>query len=173
MKFLDYIYIFDDGITMETLRILNKKETKEILKMIKEQWDADIELPYGVMRNNNDRIYLANRDVFDLDLSKLKISSIGIYFGEIIKDKEMRKDRDMRLSIEGSQIVGPYAKENVVELSDEEAKDWLRGNDADRKVENRGFIIIKSGSDYLGSGKSMGGKILNYVPKGRRITSSD
>ncbi len=158
---------------METLRILNGKETREILAMVKEQWGAEIELPYGVMRNNNNRIYLANRDVFGMDLGKLKISSIGIYFGEVMKDKESRKDIAIRLSIEGSQIVGPDAVKNVVGLDAAKAREWLKGMDVDVKTEGRGFMIIKSRNDYMGSGKAMGEKILNYVQKARRITSSD
>ena len=152
---------------MEKLKILNKKETEDILGLIKEQWDADMPIQYVYLMNTQDRIYVTSRDVFNLDLDKLKINSVGMYFGEILKGNQLR------LSIEGSQLAGPLSKKDVVDLDDEEARKWLRGLDLDIQLESKGFVLVRHGRDFLGCGKSMGDKILNYVPKARRVTSSD
>ena len=128
---------------MEKLKILNKKETEDILGLIKEQWDADMPIQYVYLMNTQDRIYVTSRDVFNLDLDKLKINSVGMYFGEILKGNQLR------LSIEGSQLAGPLSKKDVVDLDDEEARKWLRGLDLDIQLESKGFVLVRHGRDFL------------------------
>ena len=147
----------------QNYKILNKKEIKEILKQIEEQWGADLDLEYGFIQNNKTKISIINRDIGSIDLEKLRINSIGMYFCEL--------ERGIRLSIEGSQLVGPKATKNVLEVSKEDAKLWLLGEDLPSDGEFEGFVIIKSEDDYFGSGKSSKGKILNYVGKERRISA--
>ena len=155
---------------MEQLKILNKKETHEILDIVKQQWGAEIELDYGIMKNSHDKIYIASKAVFGLPLEKLKISAVGMYFGELISEKH---GQVLRVSIEGSQLIGPKADNHIVELDDLQARDWLRGLDLDISTDERAFVLIKHKDDFLGCGKAMGDKILNYIPKARRVTSSD
>lgn len=70
-------------------------------------------------------------------------------------------------------MIGKEAKKNVVEISDENVKKWLFGNDIKVETECRGFVIVKNKNDFLGTGKVRGNEILNFVPKIRRITSAD
>jgi len=78
----------------------------------------------------------------------------------------------IRLSIEGTQIVGPKAGKNIVELDEEDTRKWFKGEDIEKECENcNGFVILKSGKDFLGTGKYVNGKILNYVGKTRRVSS--
>ena len=79
----------------------------------------------------------------------------------------------LRLSIEGSQIMGPYAKKNVLELSKEASRDWLKGRDLAVETDCSGFVIVKSGDDFMGCGKVKDNKLLNFVPKIRRIVCED
>jgi NOL1/NOP2/fmu family ribosome biogenesis protein len=89
-----------------------------------------------------------------------------MYFCEIDR-------QGIRLSIEGSQIVGPKAVQNVVEISEEEAKRWLKGEDLEKECKDcNGFVILKHNKDFLGNGKYKNGRILNYVGKARRISAS-
>ena len=82
-------------------------------------------------------------------------------------------ENEIRLSIEGSQIIGPKAAKNVVEINEEQTKEWLKGEDLeiDGKSNYSGFVIIKHNADFLGTGKYKENKILNYVSKSRRISS--
>ncbi len=147
---------------MQKLKILNKKEVKKILSMLEKQWGFKDEMDYAFLQSEKSRIYIANREIFGLDLSKVKINSYGLYFAEI--------KSGIRLSIEGSQIVGPKAAKNVIELSDEEAKEWMSGMDIEKETDARDFVILMHGDDFLGTGKATPeGKILNFVPKTRRI----
>ena len=78
-------------------------------------------------------------------------------------------DGKIRLSIEGSQIINP--RKNVIELKENQVKLWVMGNDIelDEKMENGEFYILKYKNNILGSGKYSDGKILNFVPKERRL----
>ena len=167
---------------MPQLKILNSREIKEIYSLIEKQWGAKLNLSYAFLKrekikdflppensknflgNNKNRIFVVNRSISNIDLSKLRINSIGMYFCEADKI-------GIRLSIEGSQIVGPKATKNIAEITEEQAKKWLKGEDLEIKGDYSGFIILKNNGDFLGAGRHKDGKILNYVAKERRISS--
>lgn len=148
---------------MPELKILNSREIKEIYKLVEKQWGAKIKLDYGFLKNNKNRIFIINRDISKIDISKLRLNSVGMYFCE--------DDRaGIRLSIEGSQIIGPKATKNVVKLDEDETRRWFKGEDLEKECRNcSGFVILKSKNDFLGSGKYSNGRILNYVGKTRRV----
>lgn len=159
---------------MQNLKILNAREKKHILELMKQQYKADFKKKASelvVLQSSKNKIYLLSRDFAKVDDKKLRIDSAGLYFGEIMKNDELR------LSIEGSQLIGPMAKKNVVELSDDETSSWLRGEDIEKELKTEGFVILKNKNketgkyDFLGSGKykTEEKKILNYVPKTRRV----
>ena len=148
---------------MPELKILNSKEIKEIYKLIEKQWGAKIKLDYGFLRNNKNRIFVISKDISRIDISNLRLNSAGMYFCEI-------DDKGMRLSIEGSQIVGAKATKNVIELNEEETKKWFKGEDLEKECRDcSGFIILKHKNDFFGNGKYVNGMILNYVAKTRRV----
>ena len=152
---------------MPQLKILNSKKIKEILKLIENQWNAKLKLNYAFLKNNKNRIFIINKDISKIDLEKLRINSIGTYFCETRNDK-------IRLSIEGSQIVGPKATKNIVEINSLQVKQWMKGEDLEieNKGDYNGFVIIEHNNDFLGTGKYKDGKVLNYVGKSRRINLS-
>lgn len=146
---------------MQNLKILNTRQIKRILGMLELHWGFSEKLDYAFLETEKGKIYIANREIFDLDISELKVNSVGIYFADTRSG--------IRLSIEGSQIVGPKAKKNVVELDEKEARQWMEGNDLDRDA-GESFVILKHGNDFIGSGKATKeGRILNFVPKNRRL----
>jgi NOL1/NOP2/fmu family ribosome biogenesis protein len=147
---------------MQSLKILNSKEKKNLQKLLKEQFDSDFELDFEVFSNDKNKIYLISKDIAKIDFDELRINNLGMYFGEIAHD-------ELRLSIEGSQLIGKTANKNVLELNDEQAAKWMAGEDFEINYQNAGFVIIKNRDDFLGCGKLVKGKLLNYVPKERRI----
>ena len=150
---------------MQKLKILNSREKKPLLARIKEQWGCDFKTDLVWMMSAKNRIYLMTKDMENIDFKKVRIDTMGSYFATI-------NDTEIRISIEGSQSIGPIAKKNVVELSEEEATSWMEGNDIMKKTDCEGYIIIRSGNDFLGCGKATEDKILNFVPKNRRINRS-
>ena len=151
---------------MDNLKILNSREIKNIYNKLKERFGFEKALDYVFLINNKNRIYLINKDFAEIDTSKLRINSLGLYFGEI-------NNKEIRLSIEGAQLIGKDCKENVLELDEKEAREWLKGFDLFKDIEDKGFIILKHKEDFLGCGKAVEEKILNYVPKNRRLRVSD
>ena len=134
--------------------------------MLEKRFGFKKKIEYAFLINNKNRIYIINKEFSNIDITKLKINSLGLYFGET-------RDGEIRLSIEGSQLIGNDCPENVLELTEKEAKEWLRGTDIEKDVKNRGYVLMKYEKDFLGCGRAVENKILNFVPKNRRIRSSD
>ena len=150
---------------MQELKILNGKEIKEIYGLIEEQWGAKVKLDYGFLKNQKNKVFVINKEISNVDTSKLRINSLGMYFCEF-------DSLGIRLSIEGSQIIGPKAEKNIVELNEEETKRWFKGEDIEKECKDcKGFVILKNKNDFLGSGKYANKKILNYVSKTRRVSA--
>ena len=148
---------------MPELKILNSKEIREIYELIEEQWGAKIKLDYGFLMNPKKRVFVVSKDISRIETLKLRINSAGMYFCEFDK-------LGIRLSIEGSQIVGPKATKNVVELDEDETKKWFKGEDLEKECKDcSGFVILQNKNDFFGTGKYKNGKILNYVGKSRRV----
>lgn len=91
-----------------------------------------------------------------------KIQHYGTYFARIERD-------GLRLSIEGSYIVGPNAGKGVIEINKKTASLWMKGEDIPLEIDITGYVILKNGNYYLGCGRSNGKFIRNFIPKGRRI----
>ena len=148
---------------MPELKILNSREIKEIYALIEKHWGAKVKLDYGFLKNNKNRIFIISKDISKIDISKLRLNSVGMYFCEV-------DNLGIRLSIEGSQIIGSKATKNIVELDGEETKKLFKGEDLEKECKDcSGFVILKHNKDFLGTGKYSNGKILNYVAKTRRV----
>lgn len=146
--------------------VLNSKEVRSIKELIKKQWGCDFSTELAWLLSEKDRIYLITRDVEKIDMSKLRVDVMGLYFGEL-------KGDELRLSVEGSQLVGPLATKGILELDDAEARAWLKGQDFEKKTDIPGFVIMKNKDDFLGCGKVKNNRVLNFMPKNRRILAED
>ena len=144
-------------------KIVNSKEVKAVVAAINWQWGCDFSFDGGFLEGRDGDIFLISRDVEKLDLERLNIESLGLYFGQM-------RNNELRLSIEGSQIVGKMAAKNVIETTDDEFRQWIGGSDLEKDYNGcSGYAILKHGSYFAGCGKCKGGKILNFVPKARRV----
>jgi len=152
---------------MEGIKIMNSKDKKVLFEIFDRQWGIKDKIDYVFLMNEKNKVYIVNKEIDNIDLENIRINSIGLYLGEL------GPVNDFRLSIEGSQILGEKATKNVVELTDEQALEWMKGNDIEFKGKEEGFVIIKNKKDFIGSGKVKEGRILNFVPKTRRLNVSD
>lgn len=141
--------------------ILNSKAVKNILFDLNEQFGFSKKLDYAFLKSKKDKILIINKDVDLIEHEKLHVDALGLYFGKYYND-------GFRLSIEGAQLIGDFCLKNVVLLSKEQKHEWLKGNDISVNV-FEGFIILKSGADYLGCAKVKNGLALNSVPKARTL----
>ncbi|MFW6110855.1 MAG: methyltransferase RsmF C-terminal domain-like protein [Thermoproteota archaeon] len=143
--------------------ILGKKDKEKIFEELKDRFGFVGELPYGFLRIQ-DRIKVVSRDFRDIQLEGLVIEDLGLLFGEWVEGK-------LILSIEGSQMIGPNASKNVIELDFNQMKRWMTGgaiNIESRELEE-GPVILKHKRDFLGCGKLSQGKIWSTIPPHRRI----
>lgn len=146
---------------IEHLRILAAKETRGIIEEINEHFGSKFSTDKVMLENNKHRIFLLSRDYGRINDQKLRINNMGLYFCTREKD-------GFRLSIEGSQMIGP--KKNFYNAAKEEATRWISGENISIKTEQlEGYVIIKYHEDTIGCGKFKEGEILNAVPKDRRI----
>jgi len=144
------------------LIILNTRDVKKVLTKIKDQFNIkELKLDYTFLRNNKGRIFITNRNLAKIDTYKLQINSIGLYFANDYNE--------IRLTIEATQLIGKLAKKNILNISDSELITWFSGQSITTTKKFSGFVIIKHNEDFLGSGKYLDGKILNYVNKERWI----
>ncbi len=145
---------------MKDINFLNKKEVKKLLNKIKGHYGIkELNLEYEFLVNK-EKVYIISKGIKNLDLGKLNINSFGLYFC---------KADEPRLSIEGSQLIGNFATKNIVELSDNEIEKWIHGEGIEISSDLNGFVIIRHKNDYYGCGKMKNNRLLNYVPKDRRI----
>ena len=147
------------------LTFISEKQKKEILKLISQQFEIEnLTLPHIFVKDTNDRVFIINQKIREIELKDYKIESIGLYFLKLVHN-------EVRLSMEGSYIIGKQAKKNILEINNEQLKDWMQGKDIkleDNQNNLNGFIIIKYNQDFLGEGKLKDNLVLNYVPKERR-----
>ncbi|MBW2985314.1 hypothetical protein KY313_01530 [Candidatus Woesearchaeota archaeon] len=147
---------------MNQLKILNNREIKGILNLLNNQFGFKEKFDYVFLMSSKNKIYLVNKDIGNIDLERLRIDAIGLYFGEL-------NHGELRLSIEGSQMIGKKSNKNIIELDKKESELWSMGNDIDKKMDVSGFVILKHKKDFIGCGRYKEGKIFNYVPKERRL----
>jgi len=143
------------------MQFLNSREVKKVQKAFQEQWGATIERDVAFIRKNT-RIFIISKDFSKVDTDKIRVDALGLYIADEMND-------GFRLSIEGSQLIGPRATKNVVELNEDETRNWFRGEDIIVEHEDA-FVIVKHDKDFIGSGKIKKNRLLNFVPKIRRIS---
>lgn len=142
-------------------KILNTKEVSKIISDLEEHFGIkNLKLDYGFIRRE-DKIFLITKDLAKIDYKNLRINDIGLYFCTIATN-------GIRLSIEGSQMIGKKATKNVIDITDDEVNYWFNGESLVRK-DVSGFVLIKHNDDFLGCGYGKEGLIINYVPKERRV----
>ncbi|MEO0144852.1 MAG: hypothetical protein ABIL49_04915 [candidate division WOR-3 bacterium] len=136
---------------------------KEIEKFLKDRFGIE-KIPDEYVLINRGDIWIANRDVLNVK-ENLKFNRIGIRLIRVFKD-------GYKLTTSGSQIIGNFAKKNVLFLSnEEEVKKFISGEDIEGNFENieRGQVIVKFNNDILGVALYDGKKLKNQIPKSKRI----
>ena len=142
---------------------MKSEEIKEIEKKIEKVYGDKINLRKFIVlkTGKKERIWIINKEIVEIPLEKLRISSIGLYFGRIDRGK-------IRLSIEGAMMIDP--KRNWAEIED--WKEFTRGFNVKCKChecEENQYVIVKWSGYTLGIAKYHNDELENIVPKGRKI----
>jgi NOL1/NOP2/fmu family ribosome biogenesis protein len=155
------------------INFLNKKEKKHLLERLDRQYGID-SLKFLLTKNNNGKIRgfsgnLSKEEI--LNLSRIsRIEGFGIY---LFKEEFAR----IRINQDALCFFEEEIKKNIVELSEDKVRSWLKGQDLEideeiiEKTKNleKDFLILKSKNYLIGCGKLSEAKINNFVPKERRL----
>ena len=145
---------------MQKLKILNSKEVKKISARLEEQYGVSLPKEKAYLLSSNDKLYMINKDFALIDDKNIRIDTLGLYIATI-------SSHTIRLSIEGSQLLGPKATKSVVEI--ENSDSWMKGENISIEKGLKGAIIVKCKDDFLGCGLAKDGILINHIPKERRM----
>lgn len=163
-------------------KIFNEQEKKEIEAKLKNQFGVE-KIPGVITSKGKEKLFLFQGNLNKEEIKNLcenfPVERIGIYFAKVIND-------EIRLSIEGTQILKNQITKNIFQLNDEQTEQWMKGHellasdftsvqkmaggwsDSREKIKNH-FLIMKYKTDFLGCGKLSESKIGNFIPKSRRL----
>jgi NOL1/NOP2/fmu family ribosome biogenesis protein len=146
------------------MKILNLKDKKELLERLEKQYGIT-SLPGDILKFGEDKYKLFSGKISSDKLlildKELRIENAGLYFAKNEPD-------GIRLTLDGLQILKDQITKNILDLNDNDAKEWLKGNEIYIKAE-KGFKVLKNNSELIGCGKATGEKIANFMPKERRV----
>ncbi|VVB84071.1 Ribosomal RNA small subunit methyltransferase F [uncultured archaeon] len=149
------------------LKFLNESEKEKLVKQLEEQFGIK-KIPWKIARFGKERIIIFSGDISDKEIFNLdkfsRIEGIGLYFAKIDE-----KTKDIRLSIEGAQLLRSQITKNIFELDEEQAEKWMMGQELNVATGKKGFFIMKFQDDFFGTGKISENKISNFIPKSRRL----
>ena len=150
---------------MQKLKILNTREIKAIKELLIKQFGSALHENYAYLQTEKDRLFLVNRDIAQIDLDKLKIDRLGLYFAEL-------RPSQIRLSKEGAQLLVNEARQqhaemkNVISLTKIETRAYFAGVDLKKDLgeENRLVILIYEEA-VVGCAAYKEDKLINFLPK--------
>jgi NOL1/NOP2/fmu family ribosome biogenesis protein len=152
---------------MNYLKILSNKEKEEIEKKLNSQFGIKT-IPGMIVQKGKERLFLLTTNFNAKEIRKIENTSFieraGVYFAKIMRDK-------IRLSIEGTYLLKDQITKNIHELTKEESKQWMMGQELPIQTGKKDFLVIKYKEDFLGCGKASELKIGNFIPKQRRLKS--
>ena len=104
----------------------------------------------------------------------MPIEGVGLYVGKETIDRN--GVREVRLTMDGMHVWKSQLSGRIVELSEEQERDWFLGKDIAFESDlSEGFVSVKSGEDFVGVGKLgvrdevLGVRTLfGFLPKERR-----
>jgi NOL1/NOP2/fmu family ribosome biogenesis protein len=150
---------------MQQLKILNSRDVKKIREQCVKQFGDFLKEDYAYLLNENDRLFIVNKDIQDINLKNLIIDRYGFYFAEV-------KENQVRLSKEGAQLLAQQADKplkNVITLNKEELKAYFSGIDLNKNLgEESKMIILQYQEDTIGCARYKDNKIINFLPKMNR-----
>lgn len=149
------------------LKFLDKNEKERFIQQLNNQFGIK-EIPWRIAKLGKERIILFSGEISDKEIFKLdefsRLEGVGLYFAKIDE-----KTKDIRLSIEGTQLLKNQITKNIFELDDKQAEQWMMGQELNITTGKKGFFIMKFKEDFLGTGKISAEKISNFIPKSRRL----
>jgi len=152
---------------MIPIKSFSKSEKEKFINQLKEQFGIK-EISGQIARFGKERIILFSQEISEKEIQTLdrisRVEGVGVYFAKIDENS-----KEIRLSIEGTQLLKNQITKNIFELDEKQAEQWMMGQELNLTTGKKGFFIMKFKEDFLGTGKISENKISNFIPKSRRL----
>jgi len=150
---------------MIPIKVFNEQEKKALIRKLEIQFGIK-EINFNVAKIGKERLVLFSGNLSEKEIENLdriaRVEVVGVYFAKEQND-------ELRLSIEGVQLLKEQITKNIFELDEAQVREWMLGQDLNIATGKRGFFIMKYKEDFLGTGKASESKISNFIPKSRRL----
>jgi NOL1/NOP2/fmu family ribosome biogenesis protein len=147
------------------IHFLNAKEKKKILELLEVQFGITKFSDFHIIQDI-EQLYVFTGEIAGINLENLRLSQIGMCIGKITKENRII------FTIQGAQFFGPHANKNIIELSKEDARNYLKGEDIKKDLQDK-IYLIKFDREYIGCSKVRNGIIRNNVEQARQINCRD
>ncbi len=148
-----------------TLKILAEFEKKEIENKLNEQFGIK-KIPGMLLKSGEERIFFFQgsfneKQIKDIE-ENIPIERVGFYFATYLNE-------EIRLSLEGVELLKDQIKKNTFELDEKQAEQWMMGSELNIATGKQAILVMKHKNYFLGCGKASKEKIGNFIPKSRRL----
>ncbi len=147
--------------------ILSGKK-KKLIQELNDIYGID-KLDYIMLETGREKIRGFSGSMSKDEINKMseiaRIEIIGLYLFR-------EENGGLRLGLDGAHMLKGKINKNVIEIPESEIENWMKGQDLEIKDDRKGIFIIKSGDDFFGSGILKDGKLINFIPRERRIRRS-
>lgn len=154
---------------MMELKFFGEREIRELENSLKIEFGVE-KIPGKIISFGREKLFLFGGEVNKGEILKIAklvpVERVGVYFAKVIAG-------EVRLSIEGSQILKDQIKKNIFELNKEQMEKWMKGEELNIKTGKKGFLVMKYKDNFLGCGKASLEKIGNFIPKIRRLKNKN
>lgn len=145
------------------MRKMNKREVEEILKQLEyygiNYKELDFLKDFDFYINKEGKIFIVNKNNINIS----GVNRLGLYI--------LKKEKNgIRFSIEGAQLFSKYIKDKILEIEPE--KIFFINKKVEKINLNNGFYVMKYKNDFLGSCYVKNGEVKDFIPKDRKIMSS-
>jgi NOL1/NOP2/fmu family ribosome biogenesis protein len=146
------------------IHILNSGEKKKIIEDLNAKFGIT-ELPWLLVMAGKGKVRAFSGSMTRDEIAKLsydiRIELPGLYI--------LREESDgYRISHDGLFVFKNLATKNIVDISDKQADEWLRGENIEIDSEDK-WVLLRNKGELIGCGKVKDKKVINYVPRERRV----
>ena len=150
--------------------IVGGKKKREVLEEL--SYYGITRFPYVIVRWGK-RLRMFSGDIDSRTIKtfveRLNVDSIGMCFAT--------SDDGLRINVDMAHLVANQLTDGIVEITDDQAKQWLRGENLvfDENQQNsikdfsKKYLILKNQGDIVGIGKRSCYGVTNFLPKERRV----
>jgi len=146
----------------------DSKRRKKLIEQLNERFGIT-EIPTILFETGKEKIRgftgdLTIDELYDLaDIAHVEF--LGLY---LFKPEG---ERSIRVGFDGALLLKKQISKSIIDINDEQLAVWMCGDNLPF-VLDKGMYIVRHGYDFFGCAISDGEKLINFVPKERRIRRS-